>query len=159
MKRDAIISDDGVYRYLLTRVWDEALPRLLYIMLNPSTADAKIDDPTIRSCTRIAGHYAFGGFEVVNLMAFRATKPQDLPFSLAEAAGPDNTRYIGEALDRCSTVVCAWGAHPAAGRFSASTLVLIESKGLTPMCLGVTRSGFPKHPLFLSADTPLVPYA
>src|SRR5579872_6884139 len=78
MERDAVISDCGKYRYLLRRAWDHVRPRVLFVMLNPSTADANVDDATIRSCVRLSRQLGYGSFEDVNLYGHRATKPAEL---------------------------------------------------------------------------------
>ena len=79
----AVVSDDGLYRYILTRTWDRSLPALVFCMLNPSTADATVDDPTIRKCIGFAQRLGYGGIIVVNLFAYRATKPRELYAQLA----------------------------------------------------------------------------
>src|SRR5882757_2226662 len=76
LERDAVISDCGKYRYLLRRTWDHSKPRTLFVMLNPSTADAEIDDATIRSCIRLSKEMGYGSFEVVNIFGLRATDPK-----------------------------------------------------------------------------------
>src|ERR1700684_272716 len=88
MEREAVISDCGKYRYLLRRAWDHTKPRVLFVMLNPSTADASIDDPTIRACIRLCKAHGFGSFEVVNLYAWRSTDPQALPPTETASVGP-----------------------------------------------------------------------
>lgn len=158
-KREAVISECGKYRYLLLRTWDHTLPRCLYVMLNPSTADADIDDPTIRSCIRLAKEKGFGGLAVVNLYAWRATDPKNLPAKQSEAMGSSNLRAIETAVSQCTTVICAWGAHPYAARNVAGALDIIRLYQHTPYCFGVTQSGAPKHPLYIKSGTPLIPFA
>ncbi|SHJ72221.1 hypothetical protein SAMN05444159_1319 [Bradyrhizobium lablabi] len=155
LERDAVISDCGKYRYLLRRTWDHGKPRCLYVMLNPSTADAEIDDATIRSCIRLAKTYGYGSFEVVNLMAWRATDPKDLPAKPSEAMGSDNPRIIEAAIARCDVVICAWGAHPYAARFKGAVLDMVGLYRPTAYCLGKTKAGAPKHPLYIKSGTPL----
>jgi hypothetical protein len=113
LERDAVISECGTYRYLLRRTWDAKLPRALIVMLNPSTADAEIDDATIRSCIRLCKALGYGSFEVVNLFALRATDPDELA-KAADPVGPGNDSSIERAIGRCDIAVCAWGAHPMA---------------------------------------------
>src|SRR5215831_11056020 len=112
LERDARISDCGRYRYLLRRTWDHSKPRALFVMLNPSTADAEIDDATIRSCIRLSRERGYGSFEVVNLYAWRATDPEELPTPPSMALGSENPHILNDAIARADTVICAWGAHP-----------------------------------------------
>lgn len=158
LERAASISDCGKYRYLLRRSWDASKPGVLFVMLNPSTADAKVDDATIRSCIRLSKDMGYGSFEVVNLMAWRATDPKDLPTKPSEAMGGENPRTIEAAVCRNAAVICAWGAHPYASRFSGAVLDIIELNERRPMCFGKTKAGAPKHPLYIKSGTPLVPF-
>lgn len=150
MIRDAILSLCSVYRYTLVRSWNSDGPRLLFIMLNPSTADAKIDDATIKRCVRFAVDMGYGSIEVVNLFAFRATDPSVLT-ARGYPVGPENDRHIIEALGRAGAVICAWGAvrHPRIADVLATINLFSASP---PMALAFTKSGQPRHPLYLSAD-------
>lgn len=107
---DAELSECGEYRYRLSRIWDEAKKPLTFIMLNPSTADAELDDPTIRRCMGFAEREQAGGVVVVNLYGFRATKPFDL-FQATDPIGPGNDRALKRAARQAKSIVCAWGAH------------------------------------------------
>jgi hypothetical protein len=158
LERDAVISDCGKYRYLLRRTWDHAKPRALFVMLNPSTADAEIDDATIRSCIRLAKGYGYGSFEVVNIFGWRATDPNELP-KQADPIGPLNERIVAAAIVRCDVVICAWGANPMAARKAGFLCGLIKSYRPTAYCLGTTKSGAPKHPLYIKSGTPLEAYS
>lgn len=158
VERAAVISECSRYRYLLLRTWEPTKARCVYVMLNPSTADADIDDPTIRSCIRLAKEKGFGGLAVVNLYAWRATDPKELPAKQSEALGSANPRAIETAVSQCSTVICAWGAHPYATRNVAGALDIIRLYQRTPYCFGVTQSGAPKHPLYIKSGTPLIPF-
>ena len=157
-ENDAVISDCGKYRYLLRRVWDHTKPRALLIMLNPSTADARQDDATIRSCVRLLGGLGYGSTEVVNLMAWRATDPKDLPPKPSDAMGSDNPRTIEAAIHRCDVAICAWGAHPYAERFKGAVLDMISLYRPVAYCFGKTKAGAPKHPLYIKSGTPLETY-
>lgn len=154
LERDARISDCGKYRYLLRRTWDHAKPRTLIVMLNPSTADAEIDDATIRSCIRLSKGLGYGSFEVVNLFAFRATDPAELQRA-DDPIGPLNDDVIEAAICRCDIAICAWGAHPMGGNRSGSIRALIRGHRPAVFCLGTTKSGAPKHPLYIKSGTPL----
>lgn len=151
MNKAAIMSDDGRYRYLLERQWDER-PLMAWCMLNPSTADANNDDPTIRRCMGFAQSEGFGGIIVVNLMAFRTRFPaiclaQDDPY------GPLNDEYLRIAANRAAKgFVCAWGAH------ATKEAVDRAIRSLGKVCLwhlGLTKNGQPRHPLRLETKTPL----
>jgi hypothetical protein len=119
--RDAVLSDDGRYRYRLSRRWTEG-PTLHWVMLNPSTADADKDDPTIRRCVGFATHNGFGSISVCNLFALRATNPRELIPACSAAVGPANDKFIQE-IPSGSTVVAAWGAFltTTSGAAGAST--------------------------------------
>lgn len=104
---DAVLSDCGTYRYSLTRVWDESRPRVCFVMLNPSTADASANDPTIVRCRNFAYSWNYGSLEVVNLFAYRATNPRVLR-TVQDPIGPENDRHIIEATAR-------GGCHPRVG--------------------------------------------
>lgn len=153
---DAIISDCGKYRYVLRRSLGSVLrwyKPMLFIMLNPSTADATQDDPTIRRCMDFAKREGMTHLNVVNLFALRATDPAELK-KAADPIGPENDRYIEEEVRRHSigAVIAAWGAHPFAAERAAEVL----KKYPTLYCLGKTKSGAPRHPLYLRADSPLI---
>lgn len=157
LERDAVISDCGQYRYLLRRTWEATKPRALFVMLNPSTADADIDDATIRSCIRLAKALGYGSFEVVNLFAFRSTDPAHLA-TAAEPIGPNNDVSIERAVARCDIAICAWGAHPMAERRANEVRSMIRRQRPAVFCLGKTKAGDPKHPLYIKNGTPLETY-
>lgn len=160
----ARISKCGKYRYNLLRDWaDRAL--LPICMLNPSKADAVEDDPTIRRVSRFAERDGFGGIFVVNLYAFRATDPAELWLQRhGDIVGPENDREIVEAAeyakDRCGKIVVAWGADPGPIRDrDRDVLKLIAAAGAVPHAWKVTRDGHPGHPLYLPADSRLLPFS
>lgn len=113
-------------------------------MLNPSTADGSVDDPTIRRCISFAKVWGFEALRVVNLFALRSTNPQAL-LTASDPVGPDNQVYLDKAFAECSLVVAAWGAHAAAKRRGDALIRQF------PECrvLGKTKSGAPRHPLYL----------
>jgi hypothetical protein len=153
-----VISECGKYRYLLRRTWDHTKQRALIVMLNPSTADAQMDDATIRSCIRLCKEAGYGSFEVVNIFGLRATDPAELA-KAEDPIGPRNSDVLAAAIGRCDIAICAWGAHPMAVRLSE--LVVTSIRGYRPAayCFGKTKSGAPKHPLYIKSGTPLVVYA
>ena len=106
----AELSDCGLYRYLLTRTWDAQCERVVFIGLNPSTADATEDDPTIRRIIGFARSWGYGGVDMLNLFAFRATDPSDLKAAV-DPVGPKNDRYLAEYTSRSHATVAAWGVH------------------------------------------------
>lgn len=163
--RSADISEDGVYRYRLLRQWSirpRSLPfRVLpFVMLNPSTADADIDDPTIRRCVGFALREGYDGIGVWNLYALRATKPGNLPADHGTAVGPENDRRLQNlfwwAKDAQQPIVAGWGAN-AKPRRVAEVLAMPGATNVLH-CLGVTASGSPRHPLYVGAQQPMVPW-
>lgn len=151
----AIISDCGAYRYLLSREPRDAYQvygPALFVMLNPSTADASQDDPTIRRCRAFADAWGCAGLVVANLYAFRATNPNAL-WSCPDPVGPDNDMYLASLIREHETVVCAWGANAKPDR--ALQFSKMFRAGTRPVCLGITKTGAPRHPLYIRADQPL----
>ena len=150
----AVISPCGNYRYLLQREWLIGYGAALFVMLNPSTADAAQDDPTIRRCVGFAKSWGCGMLEVVNLYAFRATKPVDM-FAAIDPVGPANDSHIAAAAHRAKIIVAAWGASAKADRASA---VLRNLSDHAVHALGVTNNGSPRHPLYLRSDARLIQF-
>lgn len=155
----AIISPDGKHRHTLTRSWDEAnYGRVLFVMLNPSTANAEIDDPTIRKCRGFATRWGFGSLEVVNLFSFRATKPADL-WRAAEQNTPESEGHIRDAVARAKEIVVAWGEQKKAyARARIVDRILRDSETHVSRIGEVTGGGHPRHPLMLAYATPLLPW-
>ena len=157
----AVISECGKFRYLLSRQWDSR-PLLLFVMLNPSTADAHVDDATIRRCVTFAAAHDFGGIEVVNLFAFRATQRRDLALVGWPAGGPEADRHIAAAAVRAGAICAAWGVvgdrGPANDRVQQVAPIL-RASGKPLQCLRVTRSGYPQHPLYLPSICRLQDFA
>jgi len=158
--KTAVISPCGTYRYELRRRWNDDEPLLPFVMLNPSTADATLDDPTIRRCVGFARREKMGGIVVVNLFAFRATEPDKLK-TAAHPYGPENGAHLAavalEAAARDVPVVCAWGAWPRATATANRVVGVLHEHGARLVCLGKTAAGRPRHPLYVRADEPLVP--
>lgn len=147
------------YRYELTRVltdayWAPFRRTLCWVMLNPSTADETIDDPTIRRVKRFTADNGYDKLIVVNLFALRATKPAAL-LSHADPIGQHNPMAISKAFHVADDVVFAWGAWLEGKNFPRLRPELITAE---PLCLGVTKHGSPRHPLYVKADQPLVRY-
>lgn len=162
LMRGALFSDCGQYRYSLTRRWAEG-PAMCFILLNPSTADCTSDDPTIRRCVAFSKREGAGALEVVNLFAFRATDPAELWQTVKPELAEQDAKAISAALGRAAKVVVAWGASIRSGRWigdpvADEVLELIAGAGLTPYCLGTTKEGHPRHPLYCKRGEALVPF-
>lgn len=160
MHKDAILSGEVIpaYRYWLLRSWLRTGPRVLWVMLNPSTADASIDDPTIKRVVSFSTSWGFGSSAVVNLFALRATKPEQI-YQSVDPIGPMNTAHIIAALLQADMVVAAWGAHgPFAARDKAVMRLLDRFWRKPVHCLGTTKDGCPLHPLYVKGDRELVRY-
>lgn len=160
--RGAIISDCGTYRYLLSRVLQGHGDPLVFIMLNPSTADAMQDDPTIRRCVGFANREGASAMVVINLYAFRATEPQCMFIEErlgVDIVGPQNNEMIRKVVGwPASRVVCAWGAAHHAMLRAREVERILRERGAELVCLGTTGKGMPRHPLYVKSDQPLVPY-
>jgi hypothetical protein len=159
MLDEATISPCGRYRYRLTRELGGSRA-VTFVMLNPSTADASIDDPTIRRCKGFARAWGFGRLIVANLYAWRATDPDELrrqAMSGWNVIGHDNDSWIMQAVREAEVVVVAWGPRGDAERARA-VLSIIRAGDRVPMCLGFTRDGSPRHPLMMPRSAPLQPF-
>ncbi|MCT2540940.1 DUF1643 domain-containing protein [Sedimentimonas flavescens] len=158
----AVYSDCEKYRYLLTRIWQEGAPKALFIMLNPSTATEVQNDPTVERCERRARALGFGGFRVTNIFAYRATDPKVMR-AQPDPVGPGNDAAIRESLDWASgvgdRVICAWGSHGAHLDRGAAVERLLRASGRDLHHLGLTKSGAPKHPLYIGYDRQPEPWA
>lgn len=158
MYRGAVISDCGIYRYSLIRRWADDGPVATFLMLNPSVADAEKDDNTIRRDIGFARAWGCAAMVALNLYAFRATQPRVL-WTAIDPVGPENdaflSRYAQRASDRGWPLIAAWGAHARPDRVAA----VLALPGMTALqALGVTKSGAPRHPLYVKADAPLQPW-
>ena len=151
---------NNVYRYCLSR--GDLSGRVgCFCMLNPSTADGNVHDPTVVRCCGFAARAGWGGFLVVNLYAYRATYQALLWGNHGEfnVTGAENDLWVREAFQRADDVVFAWGAVPPAAQPRVGLVVEIaEEAGVTPLCLGTAKNGQPRHPLMLAKDTPLEPW-
>lgn len=157
--RGADISPCGRYRYSLWRRWDSAKPDVLWVMLNPSTADADADDQTIRKCVKFARRWGFGGIRVCNLYPWRATDPSDLPrgpevFGEMPAGHDRNAEALRQASAGAGLVVAAWGANvgPWSSQPTVVMAALLDATVLVH-ALTVTKGGHPGHPLYVPDAT------
>ena len=144
MEKDAIISNCKKFRYRLWRVWDETKPQVLFIMLNPSTADENNDDPTIRRCINFAKSWGYGGMYVGNLFAFRTVYPKELK-EVGFPIGAENESHLIAMKELCDKVVCAWG-----NQFEAPSRITDIFDDL--YCIELSKTGIPKHPLYLKKE-------
>ena len=127
----------------------------MFIGLNPSTADENVDDPTIRRIIGFASGFGYGGVYMTNLFAYRATKPDDM-IACDRPIGEDNDDWLKHYAEMCPTIFCAWGAH--GGHISRDRQVVDILPTDKLWCLGKTKHGQPRHPLYLKRDTQPVRY-
>lgn len=157
----AVLSPCGRYRYWLRRPMLNLLPPVAFLMLNPSTADATDDDPTIRRCLGYARDWGLGDLIVVNLFAWRSTNPNEL-YLAADPVGPDNDDAIVAAVELVTAAggkaVAAWGNHGALRDRGERVLDMLASRGLPINVLRVTSTGQPNHPLYLPRTLKPAPF-
>ena len=151
MIKDAIISDCGKYRYNLLRYWDTNKPYVMFVMLNPSIADARIDDSTITRCMKYALFWGYGGIVVCNLFAFRGAKPEDM-LAAEDPIGSDNDHILSEQAQDAEIIVCAWGTDGSYLNRSKEVVKILKTSGTPLNFLKLTKSGEPGHPLYLKAN-------
>jgi hypothetical protein len=157
LEQNAVISSCGRYRYLLTRQVGPGPRTATFIMLNPSTADAANDDPTIRRCIGFARQWGCGRLAVLNLFAYRATIPVDMK-GTEDPVGPENRDWFNRTLlaPHEGPVVCAWCVHGEHRSQDLAVLGWLADARVRPLSLGVTRDGHPKHPLYLPKTAELM---
>lgn len=147
--KGANLSPCRAYRYLLWRTWNEPSGHVAFIGLNPSTANESLDDPTIRRCIGFARKWGYGGVWMLNLFAFRATDPKEMK-AAADPIGLGNNDYLNIQTRRARLVVACWGAHGFHLRRGEKVIAMLDG----PIyCLGMTKHGHPRHPLYLSGST------
>lgn len=152
MIKDAILDKERKYRYMLKRQWGECNNNFInFVLLNPSTANETVEDPTIKACIKFSQNFGYDGFYVTNLFAFRTKSPNVLKKS-EDPIGDENDKYIKEYARKSKLVVIAWGNH---GNFlnRNNEVLKILSEIKTPHCLAVTNLGNPKHPLYIKRNT------
>lgn len=149
MKKTAVISECERYRYQLTRIWDESKPKVMFLMLNPSTADAEKEDPTIKRCMNFAKSWGYGGLMVGNLFAYRSTNPKYL-LDVDDPIGPENKKYLDEMIKSCEIVICAWGNGSILRRLRKKEYekIVLQAKNFHYLEWS-KRYDVPKHPLYL----------
>ena len=157
MKKRATISKDGAYRWTLSRIWNGFKPAMVWIMLNPSTADADKDDATIRVIVERARRMGYGGVLVLNLFAYRATDPRDLKGAVAPI-GARNNDALMKMIKRYKMgtfryVMAAWGNHGSYLARDAEVLDILRRNNVPVHAIKLTKVGNPCHPLRQSYDT------
>lgn len=148
----AVFDDTRTYRYRLTREVGPEATRVCWVMLNPSTADEVDNDPTIRRCEGFTRAWGFGSLDVVNLFAFRSTKPRGLTNWADDPVGPDNDKWIKHAALAADLVLCAWGAWPGAEHRGRAVVDALLDLGVDLFALATTKTGAPGHPLYLRKE-------
>ncbi|HIK19219.1 MAG TPA: DUF1643 domain-containing protein [Leptolyngbyaceae cyanobacterium M33_DOE_097] len=151
MKTGAVFDPTGTYRYTLWRKWDETQPSVGFIMLNPSRADAELDDPTIRRCVSLAKQWGYGAIAVGNLFAYCTAFPQELK-KAKKPIGKENDRYLVELCQQVNTLILAWGNAGSLMARDRAVLKIVQPY-TTAFCLGKTKVGHPRHPLYLPKTT------
>ncbi len=156
---DCLFSEDRVYRYNWARRVSDKPGRALGIFVNPSKADEYRSDNTITRWCNFVRRFGYGVAEVGNLHGFRATDPKDMK-AASDPVGPDNDRYLREALQRCGLIVVGWGIHGAfMDRDQKVEKLIISSTNRQLYCFGKTKDGYPRHPSRLANNTELVRYS
>ncbi len=154
MRSGANFSRCRTFRYALWREWDASGPGLMLIGLNPSTADARNNDPTIRRCIGFARDWGFGRVHVLNLFAYRATYPDDLK-AACDPVGPRNDSWLRKVARRCDRVVACWGND---GAFMGRSARVRAMLGDRLEVIRLNGSGEPAHPLYLPATLEPMPW-
>jgi hypothetical protein len=148
--KNAILSSDRKYRYVLSRIWDDSKQAVMMVGLNPSTADENEDDPTVARCINFAKSWGYGGIYMLNLFAVRTPKPKKI-YKADEPIGSENDKYLKEYSQKCDKIICAWGNDGSYKNRSNE----IKSNFSHLYYLKINKSGEPAHPLYLKSD--LVP--
>ncbi len=157
-KSTAAFSDCGRYRYLLERRWTDG-PICVFVGLNPSTATAGSDDATVRKCIALARSWGFSGLTMANLFAVRCRYPQILS-THQDPVGPENDRCLLPAIEQAHTVVAMWGNHglKSYGQSARRDQYILSLRD-DWQCVGVTKHGAPRHPLYVASSSILVNFA
>lgn len=144
----AVFSECGTYRYKLWRAWDISKPVLTFLMLNPSTANATENDPTVERCQRRAIALGFGGLRVANIFALRSTDPSQL-YSHPAPIGYENDQAIIDLCSDAGLVICGWGKHGQLMKRGLSVLNLLRGRNIQPHYLLLNQDKSPRHPLYI----------
>ena len=151
--KDAVLSEDRVYRYALRRIWDESKKRVLFIGLNPSTADEVEDDTTVKRCISYAKQWGFGGIIIGNLFAYRATNPLEM-IKASDPIGNENDSWLKKLANEADLIVGVWGNS---GQFKGRSIKVV-SMLQNLYCLQITAKGEPHHTRGLPGGLVAIPY-
>jgi len=149
--KGAEFSLDRRYRYKLWREWDSSKGAVAFVGLNPSTADESLDDPTIRRCINYAKAWGYGRMFMLNIFSFRATDPKIMKAE-KEPVGPGNMEAIKAVAESCDLVIGCWGVHGDHLDQGAKIVDMLREGHVPLYCLGLTKGGHPRHPLYLRKD-------
>lgn len=157
MIKGAYFSPCRTWRYKLWRIWDGNKPYVLFICLNPSTADEEKNDPTVERCMRFAISWGYGGLYVCNLFAYRSTDPKKL-LAVEDPIGPENDKAIIDIAKLSNRIICAWGNNGHYRERDWEVLYNLQRDDLFTHCLRITKNGNPEHPLYLPKDLKPIRY-
>ncbi len=157
LERSAVFDPTGRYRYCLGRRWHHKGPTLTFVMLNPSRADHRQEDPTLRRCIGLAQGWGYGALTVVNLFGYCSRQPRDLQ-RVSDPIGPENDRYLLAACTDVPTIVLAWGNSGSLQGRDRAALALLATHRDRCHCLGRNQTGQPRHPLYVRRGARLSPY-
>lgn len=148
----AEFSKCGKYRYQLWRIWDTTKPLVMFIGLNPSTANDTTDDPTIRRVKSLTASWGFGGFYMMNLFPFITPYPEEL--ETADHQLQEYDQLLLQISSRCIKVIFAWGSFKVAQERAETVIRMFPHAE----CLQINKDGSPKHPLYCKSNTKPLPY-
>lgn len=162
VKPDAFTSDCGTYRYWLTREWNKDLPRVMFVLLNPTSLDYETDDQTVRKCIGFAKGWGYGSIEIFHLFSYITKDPEVLKNIIDEkgeeaAIGAENDEWIKVAVEKADLIVLGWGNNASYFK-SRREKVLKLLKGKKVKCLGTTAKKQPCHPIAQSYGTSCIDY-
>jgi hypothetical protein len=153
----AIFTDERTHRVYLWRIWDRTKPLVMFILLNPSTANETLDDPTVKRCIGFAKRWGYGGVFMCNVFTLVSTDPKALNKEQNIAMGASLAMRV--IREKCDKAIAGWGTYVTQVRQWEDRVERIK-RDLSPLyCLGLTQDGHPKHPLYLPYNTPLIEYS
>lgn len=148
----AIFNENRKHRYVLWRIWNVQLPKLMFIGLNPSTANEFIGDNTIRKLNKITMYNGFGGYYMTNLFAIISSDPKILK-TCTDPIG-DNDFYLKQTSKQCEKIIFCWGNFKEANERSVEVMQMFNDA----YCLIQNKNGTPKHPLYCKDQTKIIPF-